>query len=98
MAGFSIVLGVYEKLSAGSEFAKGRDRLKNCSRRWEGNSNMYVCPDGKGCGILKWSKLAQNLIRRRFLVNTVKSYFEVFHNAHFHILDISSTTASANQP
>lgn len=29
MAGFAIVLGVHEKLSAWSEFAKGRDRLEN---------------------------------------------------------------------
>lgn len=98
MLGFAIVLGVYEKLSAGSEVAKEMDRLENCSRRWEDNINMYACPDGKVCGILDWSKLAQNLIQQRFLVNTVKSYFQVFHSAHLHILDTFSITPSAYQP
>jgi len=98
LVGFAIVLGVYEKLSAGSEVAKERDRLENCSRRWEDNINMYACPDGKECGILDWSNLAQNLIQRRFLVSTVKSCFDVFHSAHLHILDISSTSPSAYQP
>jgi len=33
LAGFAIVLGVHEKLSAWSEVAKGRDRLENIDGR-----------------------------------------------------------------
>ena len=73
MAEFAIVLGVHEKLSAWSEVGEGEGPLGKRSRRWEGNINIYACPDGKECGIFDWSKLAHNRIQRRSLVNPVTS-------------------------
>jgi predicted nucleic acid-binding Zn finger protein len=58
--------GVHEKLSVGSEVAKGRDRLEGVVIDGLDYINMYACPDGKGYGIFYWSKLAYGRIQWRF--------------------------------
>jgi hypothetical protein len=79
LAGFAIVLGVHEKLSAWSEVMKGRDRLENVV---VDGRVILICMHvlmAESVEFIDWNKLALNRIQRRFLANTVTSSFEVFH-------------------